>query len=151
MRELLIEKLYELTKKPYQKMFKKQKAWDIDIPKLIVMPSESLGFQLGCFLLKYNFEIQPKLEDHDIIHVLTNTGISVIDEIGMQYYLFGNGKKSSYMFAVIIIGTLFYLSKTKHFKKQYQRGRQAHQFHDLDFQKMLTIPIQTIQESFNIK
>lgn len=95
MRELLIEKLYELTKKPYQKMFKKQKAWDIDIPKLIVMPSESLGFQLGCFLLKYNFEIQPKLEDHDIIHVLTNTGISVIDEIGMQYYLFGNGKKAA--------------------------------------------------------
>jgi ubiquinone biosynthesis protein Coq4 len=151
MRELLIEKMYEISKKPYQKMFKKQKAWDIDIPKLIVMPQETLGFQLGCFLLKYNFEIQPKLEDHDIIHVLTNTGISVVDEIGMQYYLFGNGKKSSYMFAVIIIGTLFYLSKTKHFKNQFQRGRQAHQFYNLDFQKMLTIPIQTIQESFNIK
>jgi ubiquinone biosynthesis protein Coq4 len=151
MRELLIEKMYEITKKPYQKMFKKQKAWDIDIPKLIVMPQESLGFQLGCFLLKYNFEIQPKLEDHDIIHVLTNTGISVVDEIGMQYYLLGNGKKSSYMLAVIIIGTLFYLSKVKYFKNQYQRGRQAHQFYNLDFQKMLTIPIQTIQESFNIK
>jgi ubiquinone biosynthesis protein Coq4 len=151
MRELLIEKMYEISKKPYQKMFKKQKAWDIDIPKLIVMPQETLGFQLGCFLLKYNFETQPKLEDHDIIHVLTNTGISVVDEIGMQYYLLGNGKKSSYMFAVIIIGTLFYLSKTKHFKNQFQRGLQAHQFYNLDFQKMLTIPIQTIQESFNIK
>jgi ubiquinone biosynthesis protein Coq4 len=151
MRELLIEKMYEISKKPYQKMFKKQKAWDIDIPKLIVMPQETLGFQLGCFLLKYNFEIQPKLEGHDIIHVLTNTGISVVDEIGMQYYLFGNGKKSSYMFAVIIIGTLFYLSKVKYFKNQYQRGRQAHQFYNLDFQKLLTIPIQTIQESFNIK
>jgi hypothetical protein len=55
------------------------------------------------------------------------------------------------MFAVIIIGTLFYLSKTKHFKNQFQRGLQAHQFYNLDFQKMLTIPIQTIQESFNIK
>jgi ubiquinone biosynthesis protein Coq4 len=92
MRDLFIEKMYELSKKPYQKFFKKGKPWDVEVNQLIQLPNDSLGFHLGCFLVKYNFEIQPKLEDHDIIHVLTNTGISVVEEIGMQYYLLGNGK-----------------------------------------------------------
>ncbi len=79
MKDLFIEKMYELSKKPYQKFIKKGKAWEINIPELIQLPADSLGFHLGCFLLKYNFEIQPKLEDHDVIHVLTNTGISVVE------------------------------------------------------------------------
>ena len=57
MRDLFIEKMYELSKKPYQKFFKKGKAWDVEINQLIQLPTDSLGFHLGCFLLKYNFEI----------------------------------------------------------------------------------------------
>ena len=151
MRDLFIEKMYEISKKPYQKFFKKGNAWDINVNQLIQLPNDSLGFHLGCFLLKYNFEIQPKLEDHDIIHVLTNTGISVVDEIGMQYYLLGNGKRSLYLWMVILSGTLFYPNRFSYFKQQYQRGKQAHEFYGLDFLNMLTIPITNIQQTFNIK
>ena len=151
MRDLFIEKMYELSKKPYQKFFKKEKAWDVEINQLIQLPNDSLGFHLGCFLLKYNFEIQPKLEDHDIIHVLTNTGISVIDEIGMQYYLYGNGKRSLYLMMVIISGTLFYPTRFSYFKKQYKRGKTAHEFYGLDFLNMLSVPISKIQKNFNIQ
>jgi hypothetical protein len=79
MRDLIIEKMYEWSKKPYQKFFKKNEPWNITPKELILLPNDSLGFQMGCFLLKYNFEMQPKLEDHDVIHVLTNTGVSVIE------------------------------------------------------------------------
>jgi ubiquinone biosynthesis protein Coq4 len=151
MRDLFIEKMYEISKKPYQKFFKKGNAWDINVNQLIQLPNDSLGFHLGCFLLKYNFEIQPKLEDHDIIHVLTNTGISVVEEIGMQYYLLGNGKRSLYLWMVIITGTLFYPTRFFYFKQQFQRGKQAHEFYDLDFLNMLSLPITNIQQTFNIK
>ena len=151
MRDLFIEKMYEISKKPYQRFFKKGNAWDINVNQLIQLPSDSLGFHLGCFLLKYNFEIQPKLEDHDIIHVLTNTGISVVEEIGMQYYLYGNGKRSLYLLMVILSGTLFYPTQFLYFKQQYQRGKTAHEFFGLDFFNMLTIPITNIQQTFNIK
>ncbi|CAM3975586.1 hypothetical protein FLCU109888_12010 [Flavobacterium cucumis] len=151
MRALFIEKMYEITKKPYQKFFKKGKAWDINVNQLIQLPNDSFGFHLGCFLLKYNFEIQPKLEDHDCIHVLTNTGITVEEEIGMQYYLYGNGKRSVYLWMVILSGTLFYPTRFSYFKQQYQRGKQAHEFYGLDFLNMLTIPIANIQQTFNIK
>lgn len=151
MKDLIIEKMYEITKKPYQRYFKRNKAWEVEISELIQYPQESLGFHLGCFLVKYNFEIQPKLEDHDIIHVLTNTGISVPEEIGMQYYLLGNGKKSLYLFLVVLTGTLFYPTRFDYFIQQYQRGLEAHSFHKLDFSKMLKHPVITIRETFNIK
>ena len=151
MRDLFIEKMYELSKKPYQKFFKKGKAWDVKVNQLIQLPNDSLGFYLGCFLLKYNFEIQPKLEDHDIIHVLTNTGISVVEEIGMQYYLLGNGKRSLYLWMVILSGTLFYPTRFSYFKQQYKRGKAAHEFYGLDFLNMLSVPLTHIQKTFNIQ
>ena len=151
MRDLFIEKMYELSKKPYQKFFKKGNAWDVKVNQLIQLPDDSLGFHLGCFLLKYNFEIQPKLEDHDIIHVLTNTGISVVEEIGMQYYLYGNGKRSLYLMMVIISGTLFYPTRFSYFKQQYKRGKTAHEFYGLDFLNMLPVPLTHIQKTFNIQ
>ena len=151
MKDLLVEKMYEFSKKPHQKLFKKNKPWEIQKNQLLAMPQETLGFHLGCFLIKYHFEIQPQLEDHDVVHVLTNTGVSVPEEIGMQYYLFGNGKRSLYMYLVILSGTCFYPTRFSYFKNQFQKGKTAHQFHYLDFSKMLLQPIATIQNTFRIK
>jgi len=144
MKDHIIEKMYEYTKQPYQKYFKRNKPWEIDKSKLLDYPEGSLGLGLGNFLYKNHFDIQPKLEDHDIIHVLTDTGISVREEIGMQYYLLGNGKKSLYLFLVILSGTLFYPKHIRYFIQQYKRGRQAHSFYYLNFSNMLFIPIETI-------
>lgn len=150
MRDHLIEKLYECTKKPYQKYFKKNEPWNIAKNELMNYPEESLGLGLGNFLNKHHFDIQEKLEDHDIIHVLTNTGISVYEEIGMQYYLFGNGKRSLYLFMVTLSGIIFYPKKIKYFIQQYKKGKEALPFHYLDFSKMLSLSVQTIQQTFKI-
>ena len=150
MKDLFIEKLYEYSKIPYQKYFKKNKPWDIDKTQLLNYPEGSLGLGLGNFIHRNHFDIQEKLEDHDIIHVLTNTGISVAEEIGMQYYLFGNGKRSLYLFMVILSGTLFYPQQINYFVQQYKRGKYALPFHYLDFSKMLFTSIQSIQKTFNI-
>ncbi|MBW1656049.1 MULTISPECIES: hypothetical protein [Flavobacterium] len=150
MRDYLIEKLYESSKKPYQKYFKKNEPWKIDKTKLLDYPQESLGLGLGNFLYNNHFDIQEKLEDHDIIHVLTNTGVSVYEEIGMQYYLFGNGKRSLYLYMVILTGTLFYPKRIKYFIEQYKKGKKALPFHYLDFSKMLLVPIPSIQQTFKI-
>ena len=150
MKDYLIEKMYEWSRKPYQKYFKKSIPWEIDKDKLLQYPKDSLGFGLGDFLNKNHFDMQPKLEDHDVIHVLTNTGISVANEIGMQYYLLGNGKKSLYLYVVILSGTPFYITQIKYFLQQYKKGKQALPFHYLDFSKMLSVPVESIQKTFNI-
>ncbi len=151
MRNILLESLYERSKKPYQKWVKKSDPWNIPMNELLQYPKTSLGFHLGCFLLKHHFELQPKLEDHDVFHVLTGTGISVPEEISMQYYLLGNGKRSLYLFTVLGLGTLLYPDYLKTFMKAYLRGKNALQFFHLNFKKMLLQPLEQLQNTFLIQ
>ncbi|SFW39214.1 hypothetical protein [Cellulophaga fucicola] len=150
MRALLLEKLYDWSKIPYQKFLKKNDAWNIEVSKLLRYPKDSLGQGLGLFITKHNFELQDKLESHDVFHVLTNTGITVPEEVSMQFYLLGNGKRSLYLFSVVFLGLLLYPDYFTTFKNTYNRGKKALQFHQLDFLKMLHLPIQKIKTTFLI-
>ncbi|MBQ4822208.1 Coq4 family protein [Aquimarina sp. MMG016] len=150
MRAFILETIYEWSKIPYQKWFKKNTPWDISLKTLLQYPKESLGFHLGCFLLKHDFSPQPKLENHDVFHVLTDIGISVPEEVAMQYYLLGNGKRSLYLLSVIFLGTLLYPDKLKLFRKAYRTGKAAYTFHQLDYQKLLHKDIQILQTTFLI-
>ncbi|MEM7382351.1 MAG: hypothetical protein AAF361_14305 [Bacteroidota bacterium] len=100
--------------------------------------------------MQHSFDIQPKLENHDVFHVLTQTGTSVPEEISMQYYLLGNGKRSLYLFTVICLGTLLYPDELPRFFRAFKRGRAALAFHHLDFSKLLEQPISRIQKAFSI-
>ncbi len=150
MRALILEKLYEWSKIPYQKFLKKNDAWNIEISELFSYPKDSLGQGLGLFITKHNFELQEKLESHDVYHVLTNTGITVPEEISMQFYLLGNGKRSLYLLSVVSLGLLLYPDYFKTFKNTYKRGKKALQFYHLDFLKMLHLPTQKIKTTFLI-
>jgi ubiquinone biosynthesis protein Coq4 len=151
MKDLLIEYLYRTIKIPYQFFFKKNKKWTISTKEMLLLPQESLGFHYACFLIHNNFTIQKNLEEHDAYHVLTKIGTTVLDEIYLQFYLIGNGKKSLFVFIVISTGILFYPNKSKRFRLYYQKGKQAHPFYHLNFQKILNQPISKIQQSFNIQ
>lgn len=151
MKSLIFEKMYEFSKKPYQKWIKKSVPWPVKINDLLRYPADSLGFHLGSFLHRNNFEMQEKLEDHDVFHVLTNIGVSVEEEIGMQFYLLGNGKRSLYLFMVVATGMLFYATKINAFRAYYRRGKNALHFHDLEFLRMLDQPLAKIQQTFLIR
>ena len=150
MRTLILEILYELSKKPYQRFLKKNDAWPVALHDLMKYPKPSLGFHLACFMLKHNFEIQPKLEDHDVFHVLTAIGITVPEEISMQYYLWGNGKRSLYQVGVITVGTLLFPDYLRQFRTAYVRGKSAYKFYQLDFLKLLGHPVARIKSTFQI-
>jgi len=151
MKALLIEKLHHLTIRPFQNWRNSSVRWnDISVSSLLQYPEGTLGFNLGCFLLRNNFELQPKFEDHDVMHVLTGIGITAQDEIGMHYYMLGNGKRSFYSLFYIVIGTLFYPLHIRSFLDYYKKGGEALHFHQLEFIKLLPQPVQKIQEAFKI-
>lgn len=150
MRALILEKLYVWSLGPYQAI-KKNAAWDIGIEELLRYPYESLGYHMGSFLTRNNFDLQEKLESHDVFHVLTNTGISVPEEISMQFYLMGNGKRSIYLFSVVLIGGLLFPDYLKLFWRCYNRGKAALPFYQLDFKKLLHQPIERIKSTFLIE
>ncbi len=149
MRALILEKLYEWSLIPYQS-FKKNNAWNVGIEDLLQYPKQSLGFQMGSFLLRHNFDLQEKLESHDVFHVLTGTGITVPEEISMQFYLLGNGKRSAYLFTVILIGGLLFPDYFKLFRAKYRQGKSSLPFHQLDFYKLLDQPLDRIKSTFLI-
>ncbi len=140
-----------MTKKPYQKYFKKSIPWNIKPDELTRYDEQSLGYHYGNFILMNNFQMQPKLEDHDVFHVLTNIGTTVSEEIAMQYFLLGNGKKSLYLVLVILSGTIFYTTHYKRFYECYQKGKKAHRLYDLEYQKLLLQPISVLKQTLNIK
>lgn len=150
MRAFILEKLYEWSKIPYQKFIKKNDAWNISIDSLLAYPKNTLGHCLGNFLREHSFELQEKLENHDVFHVLTNTGTTVPEEISMQFYLLGNSKRSPYLFAVVFFGLLLFPDYLKLYKQAYTKGTKALQFHQLNFHKMLHLPLQTIKTTFLI-
>lgn len=149
MRAIILEKLYEWSLIPYQS-FKKNEAWDVGIEDLLQYSKDTLGYQMGYFLLSNNFDLQEKLESHDVFHVLTGTGITVPEEVSMQFYLLGNGKRSIYLLTVIFLGTLLFPDYLRMFLSKYRRGKSALPFHQLDFYKLLNQPIDRIKDTFLI-
>ncbi|MFK7812525.1 MAG: Coq4 family protein [Maribacter sp.] len=149
MRAIILEKLYEWSLIPYQS-FKSDKAWDLGIEDLLQYSKNSLGYQMGYFLLRNNFDLQEKLESHDVFHVLTGTGTSVPEEISMQFYLLGNGKRSIYLLTVIFLGALLFPDYFKLFRSKYRQGKSALAFYQVDFYKLLDQPIERIKNTFLI-
>ena len=149
-RHLILERLYEWSKLPYRWLIKREEPWNITAPVLCTYPEDSLGFHLGCFLLQHHFESEPQLENHDVYHVLTKSGITVPEEIAMQYYLLGNGKRSLYLFGVLAIGTFLFPDYFLQFISAYKKGKQAHSFYHLNFLKLLDQPISKLTSIFKI-
>ena len=137
-RKQLIVRLFELSEKFYTSYFKKNKqAWNIKRSDLLNYPENTFGRFLGQFLLDNNFELIPKVERHDAYHVLTGYGTKVEDEIALQYVCFGNGKRSPYLFGVMILGTLLLPDYMNYYLRSLKIGRNANAFHHWDFSKML--------------
>lgn len=151
MRTFLIEQFYKIAKIPYTHIFKNKHPWPLKISDLTAYPSTSLGYSLGNFLETNNFDLQPSLEDHDVFHVLTEIGSSVKNEIELQFYLFGNGKRSLFLLLVLLVGLVFYPFDCRSFFDYYKKGKAAHRFFDVPFLKILRLPIAQIRFTFNIQ
>jgi ubiquinone biosynthesis protein Coq4 len=96
-----------------------------------------LGKSTAVFLKTNNFELLDKLESHDVMHVLLGMKTTVKEEIGMQFLLLGNGKKSVYMYATIVLGYLLQIEHYKYFSYCYRRGKAIYAIHKIDFYKLL--------------
>ena len=63
----------------------------------------------------------PKMENHDVHHLITGCGTNFEDEIAMQYLLLGNGKLNAHLLAAIFLGTLFLPEYFKMYIHAYQK------------------------------
>lgn len=145
-RKQLISWLFHKSEQLYRR-FKKKQPWGITTEDLLGMPVNSYGYRLGCFLRANGFQLIPKVERHDAYHVLTGFGTCQEDEIALQYLCFGNGKRTPYLFAVLLLGTLILPDYFAYYRKAYYFGKNSHSFHHFDFKTVLPLDYQLFRST----
>ena len=146
LRKQLINWLFAISSKIYTRIYKNHEPWKITKNELLSYSKESLGYSLGLFLKKNNFELIPKVERHDCYHVLTGYSTKVEDEIALQYLSLGNGKRSPYLFGAIILGSIILPDYLNYYLKSFKIGKQANVFHSLDFKPLLKANIEELRK-----
>lgn len=142
--------MYEISQKNYRKFFKRHKRkWEFTEEQLLLFQEDSLGRTLGEFYKKHGFRMIPQMENHDVYHLITGCSTKMVDEIKMQYLLFGNGKRSAYLLGVLLLGTAVYPEKISDYLKAYRKGRKMSAFHNWDFEKILSVEMRVIYQIVN--
>jgi len=138
--------LYNSSSKVYANIIKwNKKPWGISKADFMNYPIGSIGHNLGLFYKSKGFDVMPKLENHDVFHILTETGTEIQDEIAMQFLLLGNGKISLYLIAMLLIGGTLFPEHFGYYKRHFQKGRSLQSFHRLEFKKILHWQLTEIQ------
>jgi len=137
-RERFIIFLFENSKNMYRYVFKrKQKSWEISKEKLMLFSENTLGKDLALFLNKNNFKLEPKLEKHDIYHVLTNYPTTALGEIQLSAFNIGSGKRSLYTVGVAFVGTIIMVDNLTAIRSAFKKGKKAINYTNWDFEFLL--------------
>lgn len=138
--------LFEITKPVYRFLFKHNKqAWRLSLEDLSQFDTGTLGKDLSSFMLQEGFEIEPKLESHDVSHVLLQFSTDVPNEIAMQFFYAGNGKRSYYTWFTVMTGFLILPEYYELFFSAYQNGKQATPIGKWQFEHLLREQTNTLR------
>lgn len=113
------------------------KNWGLSTRDLLKYPEGSLGKALGDFLKLHEVEILTGAEYHDIHHILFDFSISFKDEVALQFFLHGNGKKSIASVSTRIGAWFLLPTEWKYLKASYERGKKCKDVSKLNFKNML--------------
>lgn len=150
LRSRLLISLVEQTKYVYIYLTnKKRKKWKVTLADLQSYSANSLGKDLANFLQQENFNLIEGLESHDVYHVLLGYNTSVEEEVQMQFFLMGNGKKSLYAIGTSFVAFLTMPDQWLAFWRAYQRGSQSIKVYRWDFEFLLREDTTQLQTFIN--
>lgn len=145
-RKKLIKLGIEVIGNGYTQVMKKNTApWKVSKKELLEMNTSTLGYHLGLFLTKNNFELIPKAERHDCFHVFTNYSPSIENEIGLQYLRFGNGARNIFTIGAVVFGMVLLPEYYEHYIESFLIGKKAMNFQKLDFKEHLNTSLESLR------
>jgi len=120
--------------------------WKLSVNDYANYSEESLGNRLYTFYKEKNLTPIPKLENHDVYHILLEAGTDTRSEILLQFFILGNGKKSKFTLlasfgSLILFPELWFDSLLA-----YKRGKTYQYFGHIDFKDKLHLPVETLQQ-----
>lgn len=125
----------------------KDKDWDMKTADLLNYSEGSLGKTLGQFLQENKVEPLAHAEYHDVHHVLFDYSITFKDEVALQFFLRGNGKRSLASLGTSIGAWFLLPTQWNYLKKSYRRGQNCIDISQLNLKELLNEDLQKIKQS----
>jgi hypothetical protein len=88
----------------------------------------------------------PRLESHDLMHLLTGVGADVVSEVELQFTLLGNGKRSLYLLGTVALGLCVYPEHAARFLMGFRRGQRGPRVFDVDGLARLAEPLHQVPQ-----
>lgn len=149
-RDSIANTLVSMGKPVYQILRYRRKPWNLNVEELHKHPENSLEKELASFLKENQFELMPRAEFHDVYHVLFGYGTTMREETSIQFIVIGNGHWSLPNLVSSGVALVFYPENWGEYRKAYQKGIAAKQFHHQDFRELLDENVAELKERFKL-
>lgn len=125
----------------------KDKNWNMTTSDFLNYSEGSLGKAIGQFLQSNKVEPLAHAEYHDVHHVLFDYSITFKDEVALQFFLRGNGKKSLASLGTSIGAWILLPTQWNYLKTSYKRGQECIDISQLNLKELLNEDLQKIKQS----
>ena len=125
----------------------KDKNWNMKTADLLKYSDGTLGKALGQFLYENEVEPLAHAEYHDVHHVLFDYSITFKDEVALQFFLRGNGKKSLASLGTSVGAWILLPTQWNYLKNSYKRGQECIDIAQLNLKELLNEDLQKIKQS----
>lgn len=125
----------------------KDKNWNMKTVDFLNYPDGTLGNAIGQFLKKNKVEPLARAEYHDVHHVLFDYSITFKDEVALQFFLRGNGKRSLASLGTSIGAWCLLPLHWKYLKTSYKRGQECIDISQLNLKELLNEDLQKIKST----
>lgn len=135
----------------YRDLFKgKKKSWGENRKSLKRFKEGTLGKSLSDFLYESGIDLQDKMENHDVFHVVLGYDTSLPEEAALHFFLIGNGKKSRYAKIAALVGFAIFPEYWRLYQKAYHRGKQTKPFVNWEFKGLLFVTLEEFKKEIGI-
>ena len=130
----------------YAKLFKRnEKIWAENRQSLLAREKDSLGFALGLFLQTNDLHLMPRLETHDVYHVITAYPIDVQSEAELLFFILGNGKRTLFTLGATCLALILMPEWWGIYWQSFLKGRKANSFVNENLVEWLDKPLAEIR------
>jgi hypothetical protein len=145
MGEKLLVTLSHLALRLHARFRKSTQPWQLEASSLTSCPPGSLGEALYQFYHQHQYHPIPRMEYHDVEHLILEYQTDVKGEILLQSFVVGNGKKT--FFAVLAcVASACILPETIFLSYQaYKRGKTYLPIWHIDYRAELNTPLQQLR------
>lgn len=117
------------------------KGWNLSTSQLLGFPEGSVGRSLGELLQSHQLEPLAGAEFHDVQHVLLNYSISFTDEVALQFFLHGNGKRSIASVSTMVGAWCILPHQWSYLRAAYRRGRACRDVSSINLRSLLPLDL----------